>query len=126
VRRAAPHNIYGKVVNAPLYFEDDDPASLGFDKAPAILTNFEVTPLMHAGGLKVLTGEDLVAIFHRFGFSVVGGSKHVKLRRTTAAGDETLVIPYHDPIEGHVARDLSQASHYIIPRSDLRPHLYSD
>jgi hypothetical protein len=32
-----------------LYFEGDDPASLGFDKAPAILTNFEVSPLMHAG-----------------------------------------------------------------------------
>ncbi len=32
-----------------LYFEGDDPASLGFDKSPAILTNFEVSPLMHAG-----------------------------------------------------------------------------
>jgi hypothetical protein len=32
-----------------LYFEGDDPASLGFDKSPAILTNFEVPPLMHAG-----------------------------------------------------------------------------
>ena len=32
-----------------LYFEGDDPASLGFDKAPVILTNFEVSPLMHAG-----------------------------------------------------------------------------
>jgi hypothetical protein len=32
-----------------LYFEGDDPTSLGFDKSPAILTNFEVSPLMHAG-----------------------------------------------------------------------------
>ncbi len=32
-----------------LYFEGDDPASLGFDKSPAILTNFEVSPSMHAG-----------------------------------------------------------------------------
>jgi hypothetical protein len=32
-----------------LYFEGDDPASLGFDKVPVILTNFEVSPLMHAG-----------------------------------------------------------------------------
>jgi hypothetical protein len=32
-----------------LYFEGDDPASLGFDKTPAILTNFEGSPLMHAG-----------------------------------------------------------------------------
>lgn len=32
-----------------LYFDGDDPASLGFDKSPAILTNFEVSPLTHAG-----------------------------------------------------------------------------
>ena len=32
-----------------LYFEGDDPATLGFDKSPAILTSFEVSPLMHAG-----------------------------------------------------------------------------
>jgi hypothetical protein len=32
-----------------LFFEGDDPASLGFEKSPAILTNFEVSPLIHAG-----------------------------------------------------------------------------
>ena len=32
-----------------LFFEGDDPASLGFDKSPSILTNFEVSPLIHAG-----------------------------------------------------------------------------
>jgi predicted RNA binding protein YcfA (HicA-like mRNA interferase family) len=66
------------------------------------------------GGLKVLAGEDLIAIFHRFGFVVVGGSKHVKLRRATAAGDETIVIPNHDPIaKGTLRAIFSQASHYI-------------
>ena len=32
-----------------LYFEGDDPASLGFDRAPAILTNFEVSRPLYAG-----------------------------------------------------------------------------
>ena len=32
-----------------LYFEGDDPASLGFERVPAILTNFEVTQSLHAG-----------------------------------------------------------------------------
>jgi len=32
-----------------LYFEGDDPASLGFDSAPAILTNFEVARPLYAG-----------------------------------------------------------------------------
>jgi predicted RNase H-like HicB family nuclease len=32
-----------------LYFEGDDPTSLGFERTPAILTNFEVPQLQHAG-----------------------------------------------------------------------------
>lgn len=32
-----------------VYFEGDDPAALGFDQSPAILTNFEVSQTMHAG-----------------------------------------------------------------------------
>ncbi len=32
-----------------LYFEGDDPASLGFAKTPSILTNFEVSPPLYAG-----------------------------------------------------------------------------
>jgi hypothetical protein len=31
------------------YFEGDDPITLGFEKPPAILTNFEVSQAMHAG-----------------------------------------------------------------------------
>lgn len=42
------------------------------------------------GGLKVLTGEDLLAIFHRFEL-VVGGSEH----SNTSTGPDTLVIPCH-------------------------------
>lgn len=78
------------------------------------------------GGLKVLTGEEVVAIFHRFGFAVVGGTKHIKLRRTIPTGDETLVIPNHDPIaKGTLRAIFSQASHYI-PQSELRPHFYNE
>ena len=32
-----------------LYFEGDDPVSLGFAKPPSILTNFEVSPPLYAG-----------------------------------------------------------------------------
>jgi predicted RNA binding protein YcfA (HicA-like mRNA interferase family) len=78
------------------------------------------------GGLKVLTGEDLIAIFQRFGFVVVGGGKHVKLRRTTPAGHETLVIPLHDPIaKGTLRAIFSQASRFI-PQLELRPHFYNE
>jgi HicA toxin of bacterial toxin-antitoxin, len=75
---------------------------------------------------KVLTGEDLIAIFQRFGFIVIGGSKHIKLQRTTPAGHETLVIPRHNPIaKGTLRAILSQAARYI-PQSELRPHFYNE
>lgn len=32
-----------------VYFEGDDPASLGFERLPTILTSFEVSPLAYAG-----------------------------------------------------------------------------
>jgi predicted RNase H-like HicB family nuclease len=32
-----------------LYFEGDDPTSLGFDRTPSILTNFEVPQPLYAG-----------------------------------------------------------------------------
>ena len=31
------------------YFEGDDPASLGFERLPTILTNYEVSPQAYAG-----------------------------------------------------------------------------
>jgi predicted RNA binding protein YcfA (HicA-like mRNA interferase family) len=78
------------------------------------------------GGLKVLTGEDVVAILSRFGFVVAGGAKHLKLRRKGPGGDETLVVPNHDPItKGTLRAIFSQASRYI-PQSQLHPHFYNE
>ena len=77
------------------------------------------------GGLKVLSGSDVVDIFADFGFVVVGGTKHIKLRRIRLTEVETLVIPDHDPIaRGTLRAIFAQASHYI-PQSELRPHFYN-
>jgi predicted RNA binding protein YcfA (HicA-like mRNA interferase family) len=78
------------------------------------------------GGLKVLTGEDVVAILDRFGFVVAGGTKHAKLRRQGMNGDETLVIPMHSPIaKGTLRAIFVQASRYI-PQSQWREHFYNE
>ena len=66
------------------------------------------------GGLKVLSGKDVVAILAGFGFFTVGGTKHFKVRRTTPGGDETLIVPNHDPIaKGTLHAIFSQASRYV-------------
>lgn len=77
------------------------------------------------GGLKVLSGEDVVAILNRFRFVVTGGTKHLKLKRRAGNVNETLVIPNHDQIaKGTLRAIFVQASHYI-PQSELRQHFYN-
>jgi hypothetical protein len=44
------------------------------------------------GGLKVLSGREVVRILETFGFAVVGGAKHIKLRRAGSNAIETLVV----------------------------------
>ena len=78
------------------------------------------------GGLKVLSGADVVDILVGFGFVVVGGTKHVKLRRSRSNGNETLIVPNHSPIaKGTLRVIFSQASHYV-PQAELHQHFYND
>ncbi len=78
------------------------------------------------GGLKVLSGADVVSILGGFGFAVIGGRKHIKLRRSGPNGNETLVIPAHSPIaKGTLRIIFSQASRYV-PQEQLHRHFYND
>jgi len=49
------------------------------------------------GGRKVLSGANVIDILTGFGFAVIGGKKHVKLRRGGPDGDQTLIVPNHSP-----------------------------
>jgi predicted RNA binding protein YcfA (HicA-like mRNA interferase family) len=78
------------------------------------------------GGLKVLSGDDVVSILAGFGFAVIGGKKHIKLRRNTVSGIQTLVVPTHSPIAKGTLRVIySQALHYI-PQEQLHSHFYNE
>ena len=78
------------------------------------------------GGLKVLSGKEVVDILAAFGFVQIGGTKHFKLRRPSLGGDETLIIPNHNPVaKGTLRAIFSQASRYV-PQADLRPHFYNE
>jgi hypothetical protein len=78
------------------------------------------------GGLKVLSGKDVADILAAFGFIAIGGTKHFKVRRTSPGGDETLIVPNHDPVaKGTLRAIFSQASRYV-PQADLRPHFYNE
>jgi len=78
------------------------------------------------GGLKVLSGAEVIDILAEFGFAVIGGTKHIKLRRTGPSGAETLIVPNHDPIAKSTLRAIfSQASRYV-PQAELRSHFYNE
>ena len=78
------------------------------------------------GGLKVLSGSDVVSIYERFGFAVAGGTKHIKMRRIGPSGIETLIVADHTPIGKGLLRTMFvQASAYI-PEAQLRSHFYND
>ena len=78
------------------------------------------------GGLKVLFGKEVIDILAGFGFVTVGGTKHFKVRRVSSDGDETLVIPNHNPVaKGTLRAIFVQASRYV-PQADLRPHFYNE
>ena len=78
------------------------------------------------GGLKVLSGADVVDILAAFGFVVVGTKKHVKLRRVGANGGETLIVPNHFPVAKGTLRAIFLRASAYVPQAELRSHFYSD
>ncbi|MBM4162470.1 MAG: type II toxin-antitoxin system HicA family toxin [Ignavibacteria bacterium] len=70
-----------------------------------------------------LSGDDVIAILSRFGFSIHSQrGSHVKLRRLTAEGTkQTLTIPRHKELgPGTVHAIFRQSSRYI-PEDQLLP-----
>jgi predicted RNA binding protein YcfA (HicA-like mRNA interferase family) len=75
---------------------------------------------------KSLSGRDLVSIFALYGFVAISQSgSHVKLRRISVSGSETLIIPSHNKLpKGTLRAIFGQATQYI-PRVELHQHFYT-
>jgi len=75
--------------------------------------------------LKRLSGLEVIKILEQFGFYVHSQrGNHVKMRRVTEAGKETLTIPKHKQLDTGTCRAiLRQASQYI-SRSELSQYFY--
>lgn len=78
------------------------------------------------GGLRVLTGREVVRIFETFGFKVVGGTKHIKMHRVSRNGVETLIIANHSPIGKCLLRTIFTQASASIPQEELRPLFYNE
>lgn len=76
--------------------------------------------------LKTLSGDDLLRIFARFGFMEHSQrGSHVKLRRATLRGRQTLTIVKHRNIDkGTLMAIFNQALEYIA-ESELAPYFFN-
>ncbi len=77
--------------------------------------------------LKILSGEEVVGIFLSLGFAIISErGSHVKLRRTTESGKQTLTIPRHTELDrGTLYAIYRQALRYI-PESELKPEFFAE
>ena len=74
---------------------------------------------------KRLSGSDVIKILEKFGFQVHSQrGSHIKMRRVTQTGKETLTIPNHKQLDTGTCRAiLRQASQYI-SFSELSKYFY--
>ncbi len=77
--------------------------------------------------LKVLSGDDLIKIFSKFGFFVaVQKGSHVKLKRISGNNNQILTIPNHKEIDrGTLNTIYNQALKYLT-ESDLLEYFYTE
>lgn len=76
--------------------------------------------------LKLFSGEELIKVFEKFGFSIAGQKgSHVKLKRVMGDLNQTLTIPNHPELDkGTIKAIYNQALRYILEQ-ELREHFYT-
>jgi predicted RNA binding protein YcfA (HicA-like mRNA interferase family) len=77
--------------------------------------------------LRQLSGSDIVAILAQFGFTIHSQKgSHIKLRRVSETGNETLIIPNHKRLDMGTCRGiLRQASQYV-SEDELAQYFYTE
>jgi predicted RNA binding protein YcfA (HicA-like mRNA interferase family) len=77
--------------------------------------------------LKSLSGKEVIKILEVFGFLISGQrGSHVKLRRITENGKQTLTVPNHYELDkGTLKAIYNQVLRYI-SENDLKKYFYSE
>ncbi len=78
--------------------------------------------------LRRLSGDEVVAIFERYGFHVIAQrGSHVKLQRSAeGAATQSLTIPRHRQMDLGTLRAIFRQASRFIPEDDLREDFYTD
>ncbi len=77
--------------------------------------------------LRRLSGQEVAAIFQRFGFEFQKQrGSHAKLRRLTPSGKQVLTVPMHRELDTGTLRAIVRQASRFIPESELAPHVYTE
>lgn len=78
--------------------------------------------------LRRLSGDDVIRILERFGFTVqTQRGSHVKLRRFSATGEkQILTIPRHQELDAGTLRAIFRQATRYIPAEDLASFFYTE
>lgn len=75
--------------------------------------------------LKRLSGTEVISILKQFGFQIYSQKgSHVKLRRVSIAGKETLTVPNHRQLDTGTCRTIYRQACRYIPESELFGYFY--
>ncbi|NJL35501.1 MAG: type II toxin-antitoxin system HicA family toxin [Leptolyngbyaceae cyanobacterium SM1_4_3] len=75
--------------------------------------------------LKRLSGAEVVAILQQFGFQVYSQrGSHIKLRRVSETGKETLTVPNHRQLDTGTCRAICRQACRYISETDLFRYFY--
>lgn len=78
------------------------------------------------GGLKRLSGADVIRILQSAGFVVhTQKGSHVKLRRTSAGETQILTIPFHKEIDSGTLRAIVRQAGRFLPEAWLKEQFYN-
>lgn len=77
--------------------------------------------------LRVLSGDEVVAILSTFGFVVYSQrGSHVKLRRAAADGvTQTMTVPRHRQMDPGTLRAIMRQASRFVPEDEMRAHFYT-
>jgi predicted RNA binding protein YcfA (HicA-like mRNA interferase family) len=72
---------------------------------------------------KRLSGAEVVAILEKFGFQIHSQrGSHIKLRRVSEMGKETLTVPNHRQLDTGTCRAIYRQACRYIPESELEQY----
>lgn len=76
--------------------------------------------------IKQLSGKDVIKILQTFGFENYSQKgSHVKMRRMTITGKETLTIPNHKQLDTGTSKAIFKQACKYIPESELYNYFYN-